>query len=109
MKVVIHVGRTDQWKVAVGNSKNLKSIREDAIIEIVVNSGGINLFKTISQELREQLSLLSELNVKIKLCRNALNLYQIIESSLPDGVEVIPAGIVELVERQEEGYAYISP
>lgn len=47
--------------------------------------------------------------LKIKVCRNALNEHNIDPASLYPFCEVVPAGLVELVERQRAGYAYIKP
>ena len=109
MKVVIHVGNASQWDTAVKNSNNLKAVEADAVIEIVVNAGGVTLFRKPDAPLLEQMSSLAAIDTPVKLCRNALVADDIQESSLPDGAQVVPAGIVELIQRQEEGYAYISP
>ncbi|OSP61784.1 hypothetical protein EFM1CSP_19390 [Enterococcus faecium] len=42
-------------------------------------------------------------------CANAMRANHISESSLPEQVIVVPAGVLDLVELQSQGYAYIKP
>lgn len=109
MKVVIHVGSIVQWNVAVTNSVNLRAASSEATIEIVVNSAAMSLFKEFSEDLNVSLKKLSEVDATVKLCRNAIRAQGIDESTLPSDLEVVPAGILELIKLQDRGYAYISP
>ena len=47
--------------------------------------------------------------LKIRLCRNALNDNNLTEADLWPGIEVVPAGLVEIVRLQQAGFAYIKP
>ncbi|WP_207204831.1 DsrE family protein [Neobittarella massiliensis] len=42
-------------------------------------------------------------------CQNALRANGISTQALPGFVHTVPAGIAELVDRQEEGWAYVKP
>ena len=42
-------------------------------------------------------------------CANAMRANHVSESSLPEQVIVVPAGVLDLVELQSQGYAYIKP
>ena len=53
--------------------------------------------------------LLREEGVEIAVCNNALRKNGIAAEELTEGVRVVPAGVVELAERQFQGYAYIRP
>jgi len=48
-------------------------------------------------------------NVVFKACNNALTKFQVAPADLVAGVEIVPAGIVELIDLQNKGYAYIKP
>lgn len=109
MKLVLHVSQRERWSVAVGNSINLKKADESAVGEIVLNAGAVTLFADTQEDVLEQIKILRDLGIEIKVCRNALKGNEIPEENLPEGIEVVPAGIVELIERQNEGYAYVSP
>jgi hypothetical protein len=43
------------------------------------------------------------------VCNNALSMSGINPAELLDLCEVIPAGIVELIRLQHEGFAYVKP
>lgn len=43
------------------------------------------------------------------LCNNALNKFGIDREHLWNSASVVPAGVVELVRLQREGFAYIKP
>ena len=59
--------------------------------------------------LRETARPLMDKGLKIRLCRNALNDNNLTEADLWPGVEVVPAGLVEIVRLQQNGFAYIKP
>ena len=47
--------------------------------------------------------------VKFVACNNALNIFDIKKENVIHFVGIVPAGVVELVKKQREGYAYIKP
>ena len=48
-------------------------------------------------------------DVEFIACKNTMDTLKIDKKELLDGVEVVTAGIVELIERQLRGYIYIRP
>ncbi|ELZ15932.1 hypothetical protein C478_04319 [Natrinema thermotolerans DSM 11552] len=52
---------------------------------------------------------LLETGVAVKACGNTLDLKDLAESDLVEGVETVPSGGGELTRLQNEGYAYIRP
>jgi len=58
---------------------------------------------------REEIQRLQRARVSFKVCRNALNHFNVDPDSLIDGCEIVPAGVVALIELQQDGYAYIKP
>ncbi|WP_202583307.1 DsrE family protein, partial [Tetragenococcus halophilus] len=55
--------------------------------------------------------VLDESRVALLLCRNALKGHALLEHANLKTIthEVVPAGVVALAEKQQEGYAYIRP
>ncbi|MFU2211010.1 DsrE family protein [Solidesulfovibrio sp. C21] len=49
------------------------------------------------------------LGLTVRVCRNALRHFGLAPEWLCPVCEIVPAGVVELVARQAEGYAYIKP
>ena len=47
--------------------------------------------------------------LKLRLCKNALDANKMTAADLWPGCEVVPAGLVEIVELQNKGFAYIRP
>ena len=52
---------------------------------------------------------LQQARVSFKVCQNSLNMFGLTAEELVAGCEIVPAGIVALIELQHNGYAYIKP
>ena len=52
---------------------------------------------------------LHKVGVSFKMCRNALAKNKIENADLFEVCEIVPAGILELINLQREGFAYIKP
>ncbi len=114
MKVVMHLDwdRMDELEMGLGNIRNLlKDIpASEAEVRFVANGKAVALFrKDRAGEHRTLIRELSAQGVRFCLCRNALAKQGIDAASLVDGCEIIPAGIIELIRLQQEGFAYIKP
>lgn len=114
MKAVLHVDRENQGNLltALNNIQNLfaQVPPGDTSICIVANGTAVNLFQRERPEpYSEDIEKLAGLGVKFLICRNSLSTMEVPESSLLDVCTVVPAGVLELVKLQMEGYAYIKP
>jgi intracellular sulfur oxidation DsrE/DsrF family protein len=47
--------------------------------------------------------------VKLLACGNTMSLMHTTQQELNPRVGVVPAGIVEIMQKQKEGYAYVRP
>ena len=47
--------------------------------------------------------------VKLIACGNTMSMTHTTREQLNPVVDIVPAGIVEIMERQQEGYAYVRP
>lgn len=52
---------------------------------------------------------LSREEVVFAACNNALNMFDLKPEQLCVFAQVVPAGVVEIAKKQEEGYSYIKP
>ena len=78
-------------------------------VEIVANSEGIlALLKTPNQH-KEQIRQLGVKGVRFLACANAMREMGVTKDELLDLVEIVPAGVGELVKKQAEGWGYIRP
>ena len=113
MKVLYHVDQVEAWQLATGNALNMEDYcRREGIpcqMELVANGPA---GKGLVEAAAPYLSTLAELaqgGTVVAACQNALRANQIDPQQLPDFVRVVPAGVVEIAQRQEEGFSYIKP
>ena len=82
--------------VVVAYSKGIKSLLKES-----------NFFdKEIQKRLK---SLMMYDTVEFIACNNTMKTYEIKEKDLLKDVDVVTAGIVEIIERQLDGYIYVRP
>lgn len=94
MKVLIHAADAASLERARSNARNLIREAPDAEIEIVVNAGAVAAAFDAPDETDDHLVLCS--NTLKRLGREPR-----------EGLVRVPAAIVHLVRRQEEGWAYV--
>lgn len=104
MKVVFHIDELEKWSETGKNVKSL--IKASPETTIVVSVNGIAITGYLDSANAEFLDLKE---VVFHACANAMRANHISESSLPEQVIVVPAGVLDLVELQSQGYAYIKP
>ena len=79
-------------------------------VVIVAYAQGIKaLLKHHDNRIRKRVNSLMTYDVEFIACQNTMTTLNIDKKELIDGVEVVTAGIVELIERQLRGYIYIRP
>ena len=113
MKVLFHVDVGSRWTMALGNIRNLLQYGRDTgttfEIELVVNGPAVMELRPAAAEdagLTDLFEVLAP-DVRICACNNALKSNGIPPQELFPFVQVVPAGVAELVVRQQDGYAYI--
>ena len=112
MKVILHVNQNDRWNMAIGNIHNLLNLDPKLEIEMLVHGEPIvNLKEETSKEMEiyDDLKKLSEKGVKFAACNNTMTKMNIDKSEMCTFVKIVPAGVMELIEKQNEGYAYVKP
>lgn len=104
MKVVFHVDELAKWQEAFHNIRNLTKADSSVKIVLLVNGAAIKGY--LDEANQEFLSLE---NVEFHACNNAMRANQISAEDLPKNVIVVPAGVLDLIQLQTTGYAYIKP
>jgi intracellular sulfur oxidation DsrE/DsrF family protein len=109
--IVFHFDKSEsELKIAISNMKNyfiaLKDVKFSAVL--VVNGPGIKLMGK-DNEYAASLKELSDLGLGIRVCQNAINHFDIESTSLIPFCQIVPAGVLEIVNLQREGYAYLKP
>ena len=117
-KIVLHVGANDQdsMKTALGNAKNASELYakhgESVAIEIVANSGGLNMFREDTSPVKQQIAELRKVapNVVLSGCNNTKIAMEKREGKpitiIPEA-RLVPAGVLRLAELEGQGYAYV--
>ena len=75
-------------------------------VEVVAFGQGLNLVKKGST-LATDIAALQEKHVRFVACENSMRAQHIEMKDLLTGVQTVPSGIVEVVSKQEQGWAYI--
>lgn len=113
-KAVFHVDQKDGqvFNLALNNVINLlKAIpgQEHELI-VLLNGPAVGLMaREEAASFLERIQGLLTQGVRFQVCENALKNFEISHDSLVAGCRLIPAGIVGLIELQNQGFAYIKP
>ena len=109
-KAIFAVSDADpqKWNLTLGNIGNaIDGIGKDnADIELVVYGPGIVMLKKDSA-VADRIAAAVASGVRIVACRNSMRGFKIEPADLAPGVVVVPSGVVELIRREHDGYAYI--
>lgn len=107
LRAIFHVDEMSKWQLTIGNLRNLVRARENLDLIVLANSEAVKYL--LADGADGEIKILMENKIKVRACENALRAFEIEVDDLVTGVETVEAGVLELVERQEEGYAYIKP
>jgi len=111
-KVVFQVSEGDpkKWNLALNNVKNVQHDlgAANVDVEIVAYGPGIGMIKAesiVGNRVHEALAA----GVKVVACENTMHGMKLQKADMLSGLGYVPAGVVELMNKQREGYAYIRP
>ena len=111
-KVVFQVSDADvaKWNLTMNNVRNVQQdLGADKVtIEIVAYGPGIGLLKLESPLAQRIADALSQ-RVQVVACENTMTAQKITRSDMLPNISYVPAGVVELMQKQQQGYAYIRP
>ncbi|MDE3103990.1 MAG: DsrE family protein [Acidobacteriota bacterium] len=96
------------WHITLGNIRNLlNGLAPDPVeIEVVAYAQGLGLVKHGSA-VAEDVAALQTAHVRFVACQNSMRMQHVEVKDLLSGVGTVPSGAVEVVTRQEQGWAYI--
>ncbi len=99
-----------KWSLALNNARNVqKDLGADKVaVEIVAYGPGIGMLKMdsgVGSRIGEAMST----GVALVACENTMHGQKLTKADMLGGIGYVPAGVVELMERQKQGYAYIRP
>ena len=119
-RVAIHVDQSDMahMTLALGNATNMlehyKPRGEEVAIEIVAYSQGLHMLREDTSPVKEEIRELRKTvpQVAFAACNHTKTGMERREGKpvlLIAEATIVPAGVVRLLELQEQGYAYVKP
>ena len=110
--VVIQMSDADpaKWNLALNNAKNIQTDlgKDNTDVEIVAYGPGIGMLK-FDSEVGNRLDEAKKAGVKITACQNTMRAQKLAEKDMHPSTGYVPSGVVQIMKRQNEGWAYIRP
>lgn len=111
-KVVIQVSDADpsKWNLALNNARNIQQMlgANNVDAEIVVYGPGIGMLK-IDSVVANRVDESKNSNIAIVACENTMKSMKLTKDDMLPNTSYVPAGVVEIMKKEKEGYAYIRP
>ena len=111
-RVVMQVSDADpgKWNLALNNARNLQADlgAANVEIEIVAYGPGIGMLKAdsvVGNRIGEALGS----GVKVAACENTMRGQKLAKADMLSGISYVDAGVVEIMQRQQQGWAYLRP
>jgi hypothetical protein len=113
-KAVFHVDQRDVqvFNLALNNVLNLLNAipGQEHELFVLLNGQAVALMAGADVgPFQERIEELAGKGVRFQVCANALHRFEVSREDLTGPCEVIPAGIVGLIDLQNQGFAYIKP
>jgi uncharacterized protein len=111
-KVVLQVSDGDpaKWNLALNNARNIQTDlgKENVDVEIVAYGPGLPMLKADSK-IADRLAQALDNNVGLVACENTMRNTKVTKNDMYGGIQYVEAGVVHIMKRQREGWAYVRP
>ncbi|MFY9263176.1 MAG: hypothetical protein GX483_01405 [Actinomycetaceae bacterium] len=111
LKLVFHVNENDRWPFTIRSVDAFlaESGAPGENVTVVANGDAVRTFSPMDVETHRlgRIKGLVEKGVGFKVCAIGLEQRHIKPETVPDFVEIVPSGIVEIAKRQADGYGYV--
>ena len=111
-RVVIQVSDNDpgKWNLTLNNAFNVQKVlgKNDTEIEIVAYGPGINMLK-MDSIVGNRIDQAEKDGVKVVACENTMHAQKLTKADMLPSIGYVPGGVVEIMKREGEGWAYIRP
>ena len=111
-KVVLQMSEADpaKWSLALNNAKNIQTDlgAANVDVELVAYGPGIGMLKAdsiVGNRVDEAVAA----GVKVVACENTMRTQRLTQGDMLNRISYVPAGVVEIMHRQQQGWAYIRP
>ncbi len=111
-RVVFQVSDSDpaKWGLALNNIHNVQTdLGDEGVeLELVAYGPGIGMLKGDSP-MGKRIAAALKSGVKVVACENTMKGQKLVYADMLPDIGYVPAGVVELMRKQQEGFAYIRP
>jgi len=114
-KLVVHVPQDNpkSWKQALNIASNLPKAlgMDNVIVEIVAQGPGLALL-TDKSPMAKRVTSLAMHDIVFSACGNTMDAIAKKTGKMPvllEGVQRVPAGIIQVMDLQDDGYLYVRP
>ena len=111
-KVVFQMSDNDpmRWSLALNNMRNVQvELGDDDVeLELVAYGPGIGMLKGDSP-MAKRIAEALKTGVKVIACENTMKSLKLGYADMLPDIGYAPSGVVELMRKQQQGYAYIRP
>ncbi len=111
-RVVIQVSDAEpaKWNLALNNAKNVQEElgAKNVEIEIVAYGPGIGMLK-FDAPAASRIGDAVKAGIKVVACENTMRAQKLNKADMNADVGYVPAGVVEIMQRQAQGWAYLRP
>ena len=97
-----------RWTMILNNIQNQRDGvgGEPVEVELVAYGPGIILLKSDSP-LKQRIADLVKSGVKVNACQNTMNVMKLTAPEMLTEIGYVPSGVVEVMRKQQQGWAYI--
>ena len=111
-RLVMQVSDADpgKWNLTLNNAQNVQKDlgAKNVEIEIVAYGPGIGMLKAESV-VGNRIGDALKGGIKVVACENTMHKDKLTKADMLDGIGYAPAGVVEIMQRQQQGWAYVRP
>lgn len=110
--VIMQVSDNDpaKWNLTLNNARNVQQMlgKNNVEVEIIAYGPGINMLK-FDSEVANRMQEAADNGVAIRACGVTMKAQKLTVKDLYPAVKVVPGGVIEIMKREREGWAYIKP
>lgn len=108
-KVVFQLTSNDTLvhKALIKQIRNVQAAAPNTKIEVVCHNNGITLLQTAQSKQTAGVQELKKAGVDFVACENTMRERKIKREELMAECRTVPAGLVEIIDKQEKGWAYV--
>jgi intracellular sulfur oxidation DsrE/DsrF family protein len=108
-KIVMQLtsGDTTVHKMLMKQLSNILTVAPDTKIEVVCHGPGLSMLVESASIVNKKIIESKTEGVDFVACRYSMKERNVAESAINSAARIVEAGILEIVDRQNEGYVYI--